>query len=87
MAENEVDRVAQTSLRADGTADQTAGYEVITDADEVRASADVGTTTTLDARTHDELDALADSNDVDDYPRSGTKDEKASALQAAGVTG
>lgn len=83
MAENDVDRVAQTSLRADGTADQTEGYEVITDADEVRS---VTTTADLGSLTHDELDALADSNDVADYPRSGTKDEKVNALSSAGVT-
>lgn len=85
MAENDVDRVAQTSLRADGTADQTDGYELITDADEVRATS-VTTTADLGSLTHDELDALADSNDVADYPRSGTKDEKVNALSSAGVT-
>lgn len=32
-----------------------------------------------------ELDALAESNAVSDYPREGLKDEKIAALEAAGV--
>lgn len=34
--------------------------------------------------THDELDAFAE--DVDDYPKSGTKDEKVAALSDADLT-
>lgn len=38
----------------------------------------------LRSLTHAELDELA--GDVDDYPWSGTKDDKIAALQSAGVT-
>jgi hypothetical protein len=40
----------------------------------------------LDALTVDHLDRLAATNNVDDYPQSGTKPEKVTALAAAGLS-
>lgn len=34
---------------------------------------------------HDELDELAATNNVEDYPSSGNKDDKVAALENAGV--
>jgi hypothetical protein len=43
-------------------------------------------TVALSDLTHDDLDRLADVNDVDGYRRSGTKAEKVAVLAGVGIT-
>lgn len=48
---------------------------------EPQTAPEEGATPDLNEMTHEELDALAEERGIDDYPKSGVKDEKIQALE------